>query len=521
VDNPFKSPAIISFCPGILGIERGLKRAGVHPRVMAYVEIEAYICANLVAGMEAGILDPAPIWTDAKTFDAAPFRGRIHGITGGYPCTPFSLAGTRSGEDHHGHIYPAISRAIEATRPFWCFFENVDDHLTLGFDKVYQDLQSMGYAVEAGIYTAEEVGAPHERERIFILALDNACRNRLQQEYKVSARGNGPKFTGQELGNTNLPKRRADITPGYQRNGNDTGWEEAASGSESSGEESLADFVGQRLEGFGIRAGSTEQEFALPPGFGNTQFPARPGEQQYDWEEPRTIERLLGGQVNGNALETYNLLIAYENDKHNGKKMLLELWRIVKEEDVWGSFGRPWGILKENILFDVLLSRITPQKLFFYICEQETCWNAEKIQVSKMRCEKESNSASYRPESIKQCAHEFANAMLVMSYQITLARGQETPREEIFREMQGLWEKYKVETTNVSNALSEIQKVWGCEFNEEEKREAFFCACKEYVRELNQTLNREDLLRSFGNSVVEQTAELAFIDLLKKHIKNV
>src|SRR5687767_3415995 len=70
VDNPFKSPAIISFCPGILGIERGLKRAGVHPRVMAYVEIEAYIIANLVAGMEAGVLDPAPVWTDAKTFDA-------------------------------------------------------------------------------------------------------------------------------------------------------------------------------------------------------------------------------------------------------------------------------------------------------------------------------------------------------------------------------------------------------------------------------------------------------------------
>jgi site-specific DNA-cytosine methylase len=226
VGNPFKSPAVISFCPGILGIERGLKRAGVHPRVVAYVEIEAYIIANLVAGMEAGVLDPAPIWTDAKTFDARPFRGRIHGIIGGYPCTPFSLAGTRSGENHPGHIYPAISRAIETTRPVWCYFENVDDHLTLGFDKVYQDLQRMGYAVEAGIYTAEEVGAPHERQRLFILAIANRFDWGLSE-------------TNEWFESLQASRRRKD------------------------------------------------------------NFPARPGEQQHDWEEPRTVKSGMGCTING------------------------------------------------------------------------------------------------------------------------------------------------------------------------------------------------------------------------------
>jgi site-specific DNA-cytosine methylase len=176
VDNPFQSPAIISFCPGILGLERGLARAGVHCRVVAYVEIEAFIIANLVTGMEAGVLGPSPIWTDAKTFDARPFRGKIHGIIGGYPCTPFSLAGTRSGENHPGHIYPAISRAFEAAKPLWGFFENVDDHLSLGFDNVYQDLHRMGYAVEAAIFSSEEAGSTCERQRLFILAIAPGTR---------------------------------------------------------------------------------------------------------------------------------------------------------------------------------------------------------------------------------------------------------------------------------------------------------------------------------------------------------
>jgi site-specific DNA-cytosine methylase len=331
VDNPFKSPSIISFCPGILGIERGLKRAGVNPRVVAYVEIEAYICANLVAGMEAGILDPAPIWTDAKTFDARPFRGRIHGIIGGYPCTPFSLAGTRSGEDHPGHIYPSISRAIEASRPIWCLFENVAAHLTLGFDKVYQDLQRMGYNVEVGIYTAEEVGAPHERERLFILAISNtylrsgnsgakrmgwetwpnlnwcstksdlanASRELQHRGWDERRRWDEHTNSSQKLDDTNLSEGRQNITTRNQRNGNNTGREEKTGRLESSGEESVANIISARLEGFGLRKSSAESEFTLLTCFSGNQFPARPGQQQYDWEEPRTIESGVGCSIDG------------------------------------------------------------------------------------------------------------------------------------------------------------------------------------------------------------------------------
>lgn len=179
--NPFESPAVLSFCPGILGLERGVEQATGKLRVAAYSEIESYLIANLLAGMESGVLDPAPVWTDVKTFPAQLFSGKIHGILAGYSCQPFSLAGKRAGEDDPRHLWPAIRNVIETVRPVWCYFENVDDHLSMGFDTVYKDLHALGYAVEAGVYTAEEVGAPHERKRLFILAL--------AIPYKMAARG--------------------------------------------------------------------------------------------------------------------------------------------------------------------------------------------------------------------------------------------------------------------------------------------------------------------------------------------
>lgn len=181
MDNPFESPVVLSFCPGILGIERGLARSGVHCRVAAYVEIEAFVIANLVAGMEAGILDSAPIWTDAKTFDARPFRGRIHGIIGGYPCKPFSVIGKQNGDEHEQHIWPNIYNTADIVRPKFLFFENVFNHLHIGYQAVKQDLEGLGYAVKEGIYSANEIGAPHKRERLFILALDHSFSEGLQR----------------------------------------------------------------------------------------------------------------------------------------------------------------------------------------------------------------------------------------------------------------------------------------------------------------------------------------------------
>ena len=168
-------PTVISFCSGYGGIERGLELAGVEHRVLAYVEIEAFAIANLVAKMESGELVPAPIFTDLKTFPAHLFRDCVDIITGGYPCQPFSAAGKRLGTEDPRHLWPYILDHIRSIRPVRCFFENVEGHISLGLREVIGDLEGAGYRTAWGIFSAAEVGAPHQRKRVYILAdTDNA-----------------------------------------------------------------------------------------------------------------------------------------------------------------------------------------------------------------------------------------------------------------------------------------------------------------------------------------------------------
>lgn len=241
VDNPFQSPVVLSFCPGILGIERGLARAGCKVRVAAYVEIEAFIIANLLAGMESGVLDPTPIWTDVKTFDAKPFHRKIHGIVGGYPCQPFSQNGKRKGKDDPRHLWPFIKDHIRTIQPIWCFFENVRGHLTLGYHQVRQELEQLDFTVKEGIYSAAECGASIKRERLFILAISNRCRS------------------GQ------------DWQPGKQ-------W---ASGTQQ-----------PSIDKGSVQSNGIQQK---PQG----RWPAGAYKEQYEWEEPRVIEPGIRSATHG------------------------------------------------------------------------------------------------------------------------------------------------------------------------------------------------------------------------------
>jgi DNA (cytosine-5)-methyltransferase 1 len=168
---PAQSPLNgLALCAGVGGLELGLHIAESRYKTVCYVEREAFAASTLVARMADKALDPAPLWDDVTTFDGRPWRSKVHLVTGGYPCQPFSFAGKRKGEDDPRHLWPHIRRIIQEVDPEWCFLENVEGHLTLGAAQVFEDLRGLGYTVKAGMFSALEVGATHLRRRLFILA---------------------------------------------------------------------------------------------------------------------------------------------------------------------------------------------------------------------------------------------------------------------------------------------------------------------------------------------------------------
>ncbi|MGR3557173.1 DNA cytosine methyltransferase [Paracoccus sp. (in: a-proteobacteria)] len=145
-----------------------LAEPGYHTR--AFVEWEDWPRSVLIAAQRAGYFASAPIWDDLRSFDAKPFRGAFDTVLAGYPCQPFSAAGKRGGASDARHLWPEVARIIAECRPEWVFLENVAGHVTLGLETVLRELWGLGYTPAAGLFSAAEVGAPHQRLRIFILA---------------------------------------------------------------------------------------------------------------------------------------------------------------------------------------------------------------------------------------------------------------------------------------------------------------------------------------------------------------
>ena len=165
-----RSLNILSLCAGVGGLDLGIRVAQPDARTVCYVEIEAFACEILATRMEDKTMDEAPVWTDLRSFNGKPWRGCVDIVTVGYPCQPFSVAGKQKGKDDPRHLWPDVFRVVREVRPKICFFENVPGHLRLGFEQVHDDLSGLGYSVKAGLFSAQEVGSSHKRERLFILA---------------------------------------------------------------------------------------------------------------------------------------------------------------------------------------------------------------------------------------------------------------------------------------------------------------------------------------------------------------
>ena len=155
-----------SLFTGIGGIDLGLERTGLF-KTAWMCERDPY-CQRVLAKHWPGV----PIYDDATNLPDD--VERVDVITAGFPCQPVSYAGRRNAQQDERWLWPYVEQCIRVLRPRGVLLENVPGLLTAGFDDVLSGLAACGYDAEWDCIPAAAVGAPHLRDRVFIIATPRA-----------------------------------------------------------------------------------------------------------------------------------------------------------------------------------------------------------------------------------------------------------------------------------------------------------------------------------------------------------
>lgn len=141
------------------------------------VERDAYAAQVLAQRQNDGILPAFPIWSDITTFDGRTWAGIIDVISGGFPCQDISSAGKGAGIDgERSGLWSEMARIISEVRPKFVFVENSPMLISRGLTRVISDLAKMGYDAEWTRLSASNLGAPHQRDRLWIVAHTQGIR---------------------------------------------------------------------------------------------------------------------------------------------------------------------------------------------------------------------------------------------------------------------------------------------------------------------------------------------------------
>lgn len=148
---------------------------------IGYVENNEYCQKVLAQRIKDGFLDEAPIFGDIRAFIgegyAEAYQGMVDVITAGFPCQPFSSAGRRKSADDDRNMWPETIRCIREISPRFAFLENVPGLISCGYlGTILGDLAESGYDCRWRVLSAAEVGAPHKRDRLWIVAHDQSIR---------------------------------------------------------------------------------------------------------------------------------------------------------------------------------------------------------------------------------------------------------------------------------------------------------------------------------------------------------
>lgn len=183
-------------------------------RTIGYVEINDY-CQRIIAQrIKDGYFDEAPIFGDIKTFISegygAGYQGMVDVVTAGFPCQPFSVAGKQRGQQDERNLWPETREVIRLVRPRYILLENVPGLLAHQyFGTILYELAESGYRVRWRCLSAAEVGAPHKRDRVWILADNSRQRTGLEEYRSGGQRGQSPYPLESKI----LPQRDGKISP--------------------------------------------------------------------------------------------------------------------------------------------------------------------------------------------------------------------------------------------------------------------------------------------------------------------
>lgn len=261
---------------------------------MGQVEIDDY-CQKILEKH----FPKAKRWRDICTVSANDIRrrcGAIDLICGGFPCQDISSAGKGKGanEGERSGLWREMWRLIKDLRPDWVLLENVPALRTRGADSVLSAMEAIGYTCWALVVGAWAVGAPHKRDRVFIVAYRNSKRLKFQRECGLSH------TTGEKqrdnLDGCSSPELVGDTAGKRERESDaicaaEPVIRQARNSTRSTGN-ALSDADSKRLWN---QQGRRKQKRTSP----SFAFPNLPGRAQHDWEERRTTKSTLGFTTDG------------------------------------------------------------------------------------------------------------------------------------------------------------------------------------------------------------------------------
>lgn len=161
-------------------------------QTVCYVERDAYCQRLIEQRMQDGWLAPAPIWDDLRTFDGRPWCGLVDFVFGGIPCQPHSLAGKRGGAADERDLWPDFWRVVCEVGPRLVLVENVPGMLSSDggavMGRILGDLAAGGYDAEWDCIPAAAVGAPHRRDRVWLVAYARSTPDGQQHSHEGERR---------------------------------------------------------------------------------------------------------------------------------------------------------------------------------------------------------------------------------------------------------------------------------------------------------------------------------------------